>query len=170
MLAGSTLTSLCRQLETAGLTTPRGGRFRISTLRAILLNPRNAALRAYGTEQKGDDGRTVRRIVRVLSIGPPLLTRTRGGQCARCSPTLTGGARTMAPHAAGCSAVWPCVAAAAGQCRCITGNATQPATPYVCINATTTGTCRELADFCELAPVRARDSSPLPRRCPRPTH
>jgi DNA invertase Pin-like site-specific DNA recombinase len=57
VLAGTTLTWLCRQLMAAGFTTPRDGPFRISTLRAILLNPRNAALRAYGTHEVGEAGR-----------------------------------------------------------------------------------------------------------------
>jgi DNA invertase Pin-like site-specific DNA recombinase len=57
VLAGTTLTSLCRELMAAGFTTPRDGPFRISTLRAILLNPRNAGLRAYGTHEVGEAGR-----------------------------------------------------------------------------------------------------------------
>jgi len=66
LLAGRTLVGLCRDLTTAGLTTPAGQPFRHSGIRSILLNPRNAALRSY-TETK--NGRAIKATERTI-IGP----------------------------------------------------------------------------------------------------
>jgi site-specific DNA recombinase len=53
LLAGSTLVSLCRELTAKGFVTPAGKPFRHSGIRAILLNPRNAAIRAYWYKEVG---------------------------------------------------------------------------------------------------------------------
>jgi DNA invertase Pin-like site-specific DNA recombinase len=66
LLGGATLLSLCRDLTAAGFLTPAGKPWRHSGIRAILLNPRNAALRSY-TETKG--GRVIIASERKI-IGP----------------------------------------------------------------------------------------------------
>jgi site-specific DNA recombinase len=53
ILAGATLVSICRDLTRAGFTTPAGKPWRHSGIRAILLNPRNAAIRTYWYEEVG---------------------------------------------------------------------------------------------------------------------
>ena len=47
VLAGGTLTGISRDLTAAGFVTPQGKPFRHNAARVILLNPRNAGLRAY---------------------------------------------------------------------------------------------------------------------------
>jgi DNA invertase Pin-like site-specific DNA recombinase len=53
ILAGATLVSLCRDLTAASFTTPAGKPFRHSGIRAMLLNPRNIAIRTYWYEEVG---------------------------------------------------------------------------------------------------------------------
>jgi site-specific DNA recombinase len=53
LLTGASLPSLARQLNDAGHTTCRGGQWTATTLRPVLLNARNAAVRVYDGEEIG---------------------------------------------------------------------------------------------------------------------
>lgn len=53
LLAGRSMVGLAKDLNAAGLVTRRGKPFTHSGVRAILINPRNAGLRAYNGDIKG---------------------------------------------------------------------------------------------------------------------
>ncbi|MCZ2811260.1 recombinase family protein [Modestobacter sp. VKM Ac-2979] len=53
LLTGASLPTLARQLNDAGHTTCRGGKWTATTLRPVLLNARNAAIRVYDGEEIG---------------------------------------------------------------------------------------------------------------------
>jgi site-specific DNA recombinase len=53
LLTGASLPALARQLNEAGFTTCRGNQWTATTLRPVLLNARNAAIRVYDGEEVG---------------------------------------------------------------------------------------------------------------------
>lgn len=53
LLTGASLPTLARQLNDAGHSTCRGGQWTATTLRPVLLNARNAAIRVYDGEEVG---------------------------------------------------------------------------------------------------------------------
>jgi DNA invertase Pin-like site-specific DNA recombinase len=108
VLAGATLYSIAASWSRDGIVSPKGGKWRSSNLRHVLMNPRNAALHTYKGEETGqpatweaivDEG-IYRATVRLLS--DPARNPGGGGRrkglltgvvvCSRCAGKVALGA------------------------------------------------------------------------------
>ena len=63
VMARRSLKAIAREWNTAGLLTPRGNEWSSMSLRQLILNPRNAALRVYWPKKKDEKGRKFTDIV-----------------------------------------------------------------------------------------------------------
>ena len=111
VLAGRSMQGLARELNTKGVKTSRGGTWKATTLREVIMAPRNAGLRAYKGEivAKGDRPAIVqehiwRGAVDKLS-DPKRVKRPKGGwgrkylltgliHCGTCNATMSGSTHT----------------------------------------------------------------------------
>lgn len=124
LLTGASLPSLARQLNQDGHTTCRGGEWTATTLRPVLMNARNAAVRVYDGEEIGPAAwdaivpeETWRAAVRLLT-NPA--RRTGGGgaaprnlltgvaTCGKCGGPMKVGRRGGRAGEAGAYAVYVC--------------------------------------------------------------
>jgi site-specific DNA recombinase len=124
LLTGASLPSLARQLNDEGHTTCRGGQWTATTLRPVLLNARNAAIRVYDGEEVGPAAweaivpeDTWRAAVRLLTNparrtggggGAPRNLLTGMATCGVCGGSVKTGRRAGRAGTEGAYAVYVC--------------------------------------------------------------
>lgn len=124
LLTGGSLPTLARQLNDAGHSTCRGGQWTATTLRPVLLNARNAAIRVYDGEEVGPAAwqailpeETWRAAVRLLTNparrtggggGAPRNLLTGIATCGKCGGPVKVGRRGGRAGEDGAYAVYVC--------------------------------------------------------------
>jgi site-specific DNA recombinase len=124
LLTGASLPTLARRLNEAGHTTCRGGQWTATTLRPVLLNARNAAVRVYEGEEVGPAAwapivpeETWRAAVRLLTNparrtggggGAPRNLLTGVATCGVCGGSVKVGRRGGRAGEDGAYAVYVC--------------------------------------------------------------